>query len=112
MNHSTRRGRRMKNTSYWLGGMLALLWAQPAQAEFAMSEMIIDFADNTPRQHDVEIISQDKETQYIATETYVVEHASEPNEKRTMITDPQQSGLMITPNKMVLPPGARKLMRF
>lgn len=90
----------------------AIFFACPAYAEFAMSEMVIDFADGAPRQHDVEIISQSKETQYIATETYTVENASEPNEKRTMVSDPQKSGLLITPNKMVLPPGARKIMRF
>lgn len=102
----------MKNKSYCLGSLIFLLLASPARAEFVMSEVIIDFADKAPRQHDIEIISQDKETQYIATETYVVENPTDANEKRTLITDPQKSGLMITPNKMVLPAGARKLMRF
>lgn len=83
-----------------------------AFAEFAMSEMVIDFAEDSARQHDIEIISQDKETQYIATETYVVDKPSAPDEMRTQIANPQESGLVITPKKMVLPPGARKMMRF
>lgn len=91
-------------------GILAI--SSPAKAEFAMSEMIIDFANGAPRQKDIEIVSQGADTQYIATETYVVENPTEPNEKRTLVSDPQQSGLMITPGKMVLSPGARKLMRF
>lgn len=83
-----------------------------AHAEFAMSEMVIDFAEDAPRQHDIEIISQDKETQYISTETFVVTNPSAPDESRTSIGNPQESGLVITPKKMVLPAGARKMMRF
>jgi P pilus assembly chaperone PapD len=96
----------------WLAGVLLALTALPAHAQFAMSEMIIDFPDKTPRAHDVEIISRSKDTQYIATETYVVEHPTEPNEKRVLISNPIKSGLLITPNKMVLPPQTRKTMRF
>lgn len=103
----------MKNfRKYVLSTAMWLLLAAPAHAEFAMSEMVIDFAPDAPRQHDVELISQDKETQYIATETIVVEHAGLPDEKRTTFSDPQKSGLMLTPNKMVLAPSARKQMRL
>jgi len=94
--------------------LLSFLLGSPnySYAEFAMSEVVIDFAEDSPRQHDIEIISQDKETQYIATETYVVNNPSAPDEVRTMITNPQDSGLVITPKRMVLPSGARKMMRF
>ena len=102
----------MRNSFYLLAGVLCLLLASPAQAQFAMSEMIIDFASDAARQKDVEIISQSKETQYISTDTYVLDHPSESNEKRMLVKDPQKSGLLITPNKMVLPVGARKIMRF
>lgn len=93
-------------------GLLLVLFPPHARAEFAMSEMVIDFAEDAPRQHDVEIISQGQETQYIATETFVVDRPSAPEEARTAISNPQESGLVITPKKMVLPPGARKMMRF
>lgn len=102
----------MYNRYGWYLCLCLMLLALPARAQFAMSEMIIDFPDNTPRAHDVEIISKSTDTQYIATETYVVEHPSEPGEKRKLYTDPIKSGLMVTPNKMVLPPQTRKLMRF
>lgn len=102
----------MKNTIYTFGSVLLLLLSSPAYAEFAMSEMIVDFGPDAPRQHDIEIISQGKDTQYIATETNVVENPGLANEKREMVTDPQKSGLMITPNKMVLTAGARKQMRL
>ena len=59
----------MRNSFYLLAGVLCLLLASPAQAQFAMSEMIIDFASDAARQKDVEIISQSKETQYISTDT-------------------------------------------
>jgi Mat/Ecp fimbriae periplasmic chaperone len=102
----------MKRKLSLLSVISLFLLASPAHAQFVMSEMIIDFPSNGPHQHDVEIISKSTETQYIATETYVVEHAAEPNQKRTLFTNPVKSGLLVTPNKMVLPPQARKLMRF
>lgn len=90
----------------------ALTVSAPARAEFILSEMILDFAEKKPRQHDIELISKDKAVQYITTETYLVENPTEPNEKRTLMSDPTKSGLMITPNKLALAPEARKLVRF
>lgn len=101
----------MKHAYYLIAAFL-MLASLPARAEFALSEMIIDFADGAPRQRDIEVISKGKEVQYIATETYKVENPTEPNEKRTLVTDPVKSGLMITPNKMALAAGARKTVRF
>jgi len=83
-----------------------------AYADFAMSEMVIDFSESAARQHDIDIISQDTNTQYITTETFLVQNPSAPSETRASIANPQESGLVITPKKMVLPPGARKMMRF
>jgi P pilus assembly chaperone PapD len=91
---------------------LLMLVSLPARAEFIVSEMILDFKENEPRARDIEIISKDKEVQYIATETYLVVNPGSPNEKRTLMKDPTKSGLMITPNKIALSPDARKLMRF
>lgn len=93
-----------------LVGLSLLSW--PARAEFAMSKMILEFTPGSPRQDDIQIISQGDDTQYIATEVYTVENPGETNEKRTLVKDPKISGLMVTPNKIVLPPRARKLMRF
>lgn len=92
--------------------LLLAFASNTAHADFVLSEMIVDFKENTPRARDVEIISKDKETQYIATETYVVENAGLANEKRTLINDPTKSGLMLTPNKLALTPDSRKLVRL
>jgi len=89
-----------------------MLASLPARAEFALSEMIVDFTEKAPRARDIEVISKGKETQYISTETFVLENPGQPNEKRTLVSDPIKSGLMITPNKLALAADARKLMRF
>ena len=102
----------MLNIISIFSSVLLLLLASPAHAEFIVSEMIVDFGEKSPRQHDLEVVSHDKETQYIATETYVIENPGSEKEKRTLFTDPQKSGLMITPNKLVLPAGSRKMIRM
>jgi Mat/Ecp fimbriae periplasmic chaperone len=102
------------HSKYFVVLALTFIAASPtvARADFALSEMIIDIPADAPRQHDVEVISKSKETQYIATETTLVENPGLDNEKRTVITDPQKSGLMVTPNKMVLTENARKIIRL
>lgn len=92
--------------------MLLAFASFPARADFVLSEMIVDFKENDPRARDIEIISKDKEMQYIATETYVVENAGLPNEKRALQNDPTKSGIMLTPNKLALGADSRKLMRL
>lgn len=96
---------------YLFAFMLAAV-AGNAHAEFLLSEMIVDFAEKAPRQHDVEIISKDKAVQYIAMSAYQVVNPGLPNEKRVDITDPTKSGLMMTPNKLALAPMARRMTRF
>lgn len=101
--------RRLLRTSTML---FALAYSAPANAEFILSEMIVDVGQDAPRQRDIEVVSQDKEVQYIATETNIVENPGLSSEKHILVTDPQKSGLLVTPNKMVLPAGARKTMRL
>ncbi len=95
-----------------VAAMLLAFSSFPARADFVLSEMIVDFKEKDPRARDVEVISKDKEIQYIATETYVVENAGLPGEKRTLVNDPTKSGIMLTPNKLALTPDSRKLMRL
>ena len=102
----------MKRILYITAMLATVVYATPASAEFILSEMIVDIAPDAPRQHDIEVISQGKDTQYIAMETIMVENPGLSNEMHTTMTDPQKSGLLITPNKMALAPNARKTVRL
>lgn len=102
----------MKNKIIAYSCAFLMMTAPAAYADFTLSDMIVDFQPDSPRQHDIKIVSMSKETQYIAAETYVIENPKDENEKRVLVTDPQKSGLMVTPNKMVLPANAQKVARL
>ncbi len=49
---------------------------------------------------------------YVQFKPSVVIAPGTENEKRETITDPRESGFLVTPNKLVTPPGGRKLVRL
>lgn len=49
---------------------------------------------------------------YVQVRPHRVNNPGTDNEERVFIADPRESGLLVTPNKLVLPPHGRKLLRF
>ena len=89
----------------------ALLPAQVA-ANMVLSNVIVHFEPDTPSRQDVEISNAGEDTLYIEIQPDVVSEPGTDNEARSRIRDPRESGLLVTPNKMVLPPGATKVIRL
>lgn len=77
----------------------ALSMATPAHADFIVSSAIIEFTGDGPRQQDIELISRSKENDYIVSEISEVLHPDSPDEKRRLIDDPAQGGLLATPRR-------------
>lgn len=102
----------MKSRLFALCLLAVAAFDAPAHADFAISETIIDFTDNSPRQRDIEVVSREKDDQFVATQVIVVDHPGAADEKRIEEKNPEKSGLLITPGKMVLPANSRKTIRF
>ncbi len=95
----------------YLALILLLIPTPNAQAAFILSSAIVDFNKNS-KQQDIELISQGQESDYIITQVYEVQNPGLANEKHVEIKNPEDAGILVTPDKTILPPGGRKNMRF
>ena len=83
----------------------------PLSANMVLSEAIIHFEPGKPLRKDIEVENPSSENLYIEITPAVVEQPGTEDEQRIAISDPRESGLLVTPNKLVVPPGGRKLVR-
>lgn len=83
-----------------------------ASANMVVSNSIIHFGPDQPGREDVEIENPTSEPMYIQVAPSVVRNPGTDAETREPITNPRQAGLLVSPNKLVIPPGGRKLVRF
>jgi len=95
--------------------LLCFLFLLPAKNVFAnmvLSEAIVHFEPGKPLRKDIEVENPGSENLYVEITPAVVSSPGTENEQRIAITDPRESGLLVTPNKLVIPPGGRKLVRL
>lgn len=98
-----------------LSVLLCFLFVLPVSfvsANMVLSEAIIHFEPGKPLRKDIEVENPSSENLYVEITPAVVSEPGTKSEKRITITDPRESGLLVTPNKIVVPPGGRKLVRL
>ncbi len=93
-------------------GLVAVLAATPARAEFIINQAILEFNDTSGTQQDIDMISRSEGSDYVVTEVYEVRDAGLPSESKQLVDDPGKSGLVVTPNKTILAGGSRQVLRF
>ena len=69
------------------------------------------FEPGKPLRKDIEVENPSDENLYVEIEPKIVSNPGTANESRKSIADPREGGLLVTPNKLVIPPGGRKLVR-
>lgn len=92
--------------------LISILPISPVSANMVLSEAILHFEPGKPLRKDIEVENPGSENLYIEITPSVVVEPGTENEKRQPINDPRESGLLVTPNKLVVPPGGRKLVRL
>ena len=94
---------------------MCFLFLTPVSTVFAnmvLSEAIIHFEPGKPLRKDIEVENpSNSENLYIEITPSIVAEPGTETEHRLTINDPRESGLLVTPNKLVVPPGGRKLVR-
>lgn len=91
---------------------ILLLCAVPlAHGDMVLDRSILVFDPDQGRQ-DVEITNNGAETLYLDTQILAVSDPGTDAEQRERIADPNDAGLLVTPARMVLAPGARRLIRI
>jgi P pilus assembly chaperone PapD len=92
--------------------MVLLAWMPPVIGSMVLDRTIIRFVAGEPSRQDVLITNSDAETLYLKVEVFEVKDPGTPSERREKPTDPNAITLLATPNKMIVPPGGRKLVRL
>lgn len=91
---------------------VAVIGGSAACASMNLSKVIIDFAPDKPSRDDIEITNAGDEVLYVSVEPFEVLDAGQPGERRVTDPDPRILGLLVSPNRLALGPGERKIVRF
>ena len=92
--------------------MMFTLVSDAARAEFVITSAIIEFTKDTPSQQDIEIVSRGRDSDYVVAEVTEVLRPGASDETRVPIVDMRKSRLLVTPDRMILAGGNRKIIRF
>lgn len=105
----------MINSRVPVGTLLALsilLAAAPARAELVLSELIVDLQSGKHVRDDVEIWNKSDERAFVAVEPRQILNPSLASQSERRDPDPEKLGLLVSPTRMILEPGQRKLLRI
>ena len=95
-------------------GIAALLCGAiqtPAHADMALSQVIVDMQPGKPGHQDIEVWNAGEERLYVSVEPFEIRQPGLPGEQRVASPDPSVSGLLVTPQRLVLEPDQRRLVR-
>ncbi|MFT7652880.1 MAG: P pilus assembly chaperone PapD [Limisphaerales bacterium] len=81
-------------------------------ATMELNNVIFHFEPGESARQDVEVFNSGEDTLYVEVEPAQVLSPGTPSEGRSMIRDPRKAGLLVTPNKLVIPAGESKLVRL
>lgn len=87
-------------------------WAAPASADLILSELIVELQPAKQVRDDVEIWNNSPERTYVAVEPREIVNPGLPSQSERKDPDPQMLGLLVSPSRMILEPGQRKLLRM
>ena len=84
--------------------------AAPAGAEIVLSELIVELAPGKDSRQDV--WNSSTERAYVAVEPAEIINPGTDSQTRRQDPDPEKLGILVSPARMILDPGQRKLIRI
>lgn len=89
-----------------------MLWAAPASAELAVSQLVVEFKPGSAKTSDIEIANNSPERSYIVVEPREILGAGTAREQAMTTPDPAKLGLLVSPARFILEPGQRRILRI
>jgi P pilus assembly chaperone PapD len=83
----------------------------PAQAQLVVDRLIVDFEHGAPPRQDILLRNESKDKYYVTVTPVEVLSPGEDKSSRVTKTNPEDLGLLVTPNRTVLEPGASRSIR-
>ena len=92
--------------------LLSFIISVPAQANMVLDKIIINFYSGKTAREDVEVFNSGKETLYISAKLFEIIQPENNTPERRELTDPRTAGIIISPNRFIVAPGQRKVVRL
>lgn len=89
-----------------------LLSAVPAHAQIVLSNLVVELQAGKDSRQDVEVWNNGPERAYVAVEPAEIVNPGMPAETRRTDPDPEKLGILVSPSRMILESGQRKLIRL
>lgn len=109
-------GARMKlkvpNFLFLAVGASLMFATSTADAAISVSQVIVEFNKPGQRRADVEVQNRGRERMYVVVLPSRIMKPGLPGERRVNNPDPSKLGLLVSPQRMILDPGQRRLVRF
>ncbi len=90
----------------------ALAYAPAARAEMVLSEVIVDLKPEEPAYRDIEVWNNGSERIFVVAQPFEIESPGHSDERRVQNPDPAITGILVTPQKMVLEADQRRIIRI
>lgn len=100
-----------RHKAVWLA-VLAAGWAAPAGAELVLSQVVVDLGPDKPARETIELFNSGSDRLYVAADPFAIGHPGAADQQRIPAANPQDSGLLVTPQRLILEPGERRLVRI
>lgn len=91
--------------------MSLVFGAATARADILLSELIVELQPGKQMRDDIEVWNKSPDPAYVAIEPREIVNPGAAGETVRTDPDPEKLGLLVTPTRMVLEPGQRKLVR-
>jgi P pilus assembly chaperone PapD len=82
-----------------------------ARAGIVLSQAVVDIQPGTPTAQDIEVWNDSSEVAYVVAQPSEIVAPGMPTEHRVPVEDPDKGGLLVTPQRLILQPQERKLVR-
>lgn len=92
--------------------LAALGMGTSARAEMVLSQVIVDLETDEPPRDDIEVWNSGTDRMYVQAEPFEIISPGTAQEARVAASDPETSGLLISPQRLVLAPGERRIIRI
>jgi P pilus assembly chaperone PapD len=94
------------------GAAIAALAASvPASAELVVSDLIVELTPGKQIRDDVEVWNNAPDRAFVAVEPREILNPGLPSQNARQDPDPEKLGILVSPARMILEPGQRKLVR-
>lgn len=92
--------------------LTALAPLAPARAELVVSQLIVELKPGSSRVQDVELLNDSPERNYVSVEAREMIEPGTARERSAAPADPEKLGILVSPRRMILEPGQRRMLRI